>query len=190
MNRLNESITRNQFSLQLKQDIYSGILKCSLDTQCLLASYIVQCMYFINWQLATIFKLFGDLLNTISAVIGDYDSIDHESFQYLYTMNLIADQTVQMEHRISAQHKQHSGLSSDQAEIRYLEEVMKIPFYGIYFFQLNVFKKDVNFGVNSSGIVFYQNDEIILEYGWCKVIDIKRKQKELHIEIEQNSVSD
>lgn len=125
-----------------------------------------------------------------SAVIGDYDSIDHESFQYLYTMNLIANQTVGMEHCISAQHKQHSGLSSDQAEIRYLEEAMKIPFYGIYFFQLIDSKKDVDFGVNSSGIVLYEKDELIREYAWRDVDDIKRKHKQLHLEVKQDSVSD
>lgn len=130
----------------------------------------------------------SDTLNPITATIGDYDSIDHESFQYLYDMNLIADQTFEMEHRISAQHKQHSGLSADQAIIRYLKETMKIPFYGIYFFQLNDSKKDVVVGVKSSGIALYEKDKIIQEYEWWRVSDIKRKQKQLHLEIKEDSV--
>lgn len=35
---------------------------------------------------------------------------------------------------------------------------MKIPFYGIYFFQLNDFKKDIDFEVKSTGIVLYEKE--------------------------------
>lgn len=39
---LQEECTRHQFYLQIRRDIYSGKLNCSLITQCFLASYIVQ----------------------------------------------------------------------------------------------------------------------------------------------------
>lgn len=41
--RLQEEFTRYQFYLQIKRNILLGQLPCSSNTQCLLASYTVQC---------------------------------------------------------------------------------------------------------------------------------------------------
>lgn len=45
--RLHEEYTRYQFYLQIKRDIFRGKLPVGLNTACLLASYTVQCEYYI-----------------------------------------------------------------------------------------------------------------------------------------------
>lgn len=55
--RLHEEYTRYQFYLQIKRDIFQGKLPIGLNTACLLASYTVQCKYFIRCSLSNEIRL-------------------------------------------------------------------------------------------------------------------------------------
>lgn len=105
--RLQEEYTRYQFYLQIKRDIWLGRLACPLNTACLLASYTVQ------------------------AELGDYSAVEHSTPQYLAAMELLRDQSAEMERRIGELHKLHRGQLPADAEYNYLEHAKKLYMYGV-----------------------------------------------------------
>ena len=68
---------------QVRQDILSGKLPCSFVTHALLGSYLVQ------------------------SEIGDYDTREHTSPQYLDTFIFAPDQTAELPEKVMELHKTH-----------------------------------------------------------------------------------
>jgi len=101
--KLQEEYTRYHFYLQLRKDILNGKLTVSPSTACLLASYIVQCKYILQYLIGYIIKLY---LNGGLAELGDYNPDEHK-IGYLSSMVLIPDQTEQLETQIYQLHKLH-----------------------------------------------------------------------------------
>lgn len=96
--KLQEEYTRYQFCLQIRRDILEGRLVLSPSTAILLASYTAQ----------------GNLINFIIlqvdffflAEIGDYQAEEHGPY-YLSNLQLMPNQTEDMERKITELHKLH-----------------------------------------------------------------------------------
>lgn len=129
--------------------------------------------------------------NSFAAELGDYDALEHDhDSDYLRTMKLIPNQTNEMEYCISEHHKLHRGLSCDEVENNYLEHATKIPLYGIYFYKSKDSSgKDIHLGVTSCGMIVYQNDHVVNEFSWSKMLKISFKRRTFFIELKRELVS-
>lgn len=174
--RLQEEYTRYQFYLQIKRDIWTGLLPCPVNTACLLASYTVQ------------------------AELGDYSAIDHgatagsgpptagstsvSAAAHLAGMPLLREQTVEMERRIGELHKLHRGQLPADAEYNYLEHAKKLYMYGVDMHRAtDSGGKDISLGVTSLGLVVYQNAVRMNVFSWSKMVKISFKRKDFFIQL-------
>lgn len=124
----------------------------------------------------------------IAAELGDYDAIEHDS-NYLRNMKLMPNQNSEMEFCISEHHKLHRGSTNDEAENSYLEHATKIPLYGVYFFKSkDSCGKDIDLGVTSCGMIVYQNDHVVNEFSWAKMLKISFKRRTYFIELKRELV--
>lgn len=99
-------------------------------------------------------------------------------------------QNNEMEYCISEHHKLHQGLSCEDAINNYLEHATKIPLYGIYFYKSkDSCGKDIDLGVTSCGMIVYQNDHVINEFSWAKMLKISFKRRTFFIELKRELVS-
>lgn len=191
--RLQEEYTRYQFYLQIKRDIWSGRLACPLNTACLLASYTVQ------------------------AELGDYSAQQHcGATQYLAAMELLRDQSAEMERRIGELHKLHRGQLPADAEYNYLEHAKKLYMYGVDIHPATVSGgapgdwnrvvgnadvcspavavlqdsggKEISLGVTSLGLVVFQNGVRMNVFSWSKMVKISFKRKEFFIQLRREPV--
>lgn len=64
------------------------------------------------------------------AELGDFNPHEHQ-MGYLSNMQLLADQTVEAERKISELHKLHRGQLPADAEYNYLEHAKRLDLYGI-----------------------------------------------------------
>lgn len=157
--RLHEEYTRYQFYLQIKRDIFQGKLPVGLNTACLLASYTVQ------------------------SELGDYNPLEH-THGYLADMQLLPEQTEDIEHRISELHKLHRGQLPADAEYNYLEHAKRLDMYGIDFHRAtDSAGKELNLGVSSIGLLVYQNGIRINTFSWSKMVKVSFKRKDFFIQL-------
>ena len=103
---MQEEYTRYQFYLQIRRDILQGKLQLPPSTACLIASYTVQCMYLIHFNIHFIVKLLYLLYFYVIAELGDYHPEEHGP-GYLSRLQLIPGQTEEMEKKIAELHKLH-----------------------------------------------------------------------------------
>lgn len=105
-------------------------------------------------------------------------------------MKLITSQTTEMEYCMSEHHRLHRGLTPDEAQNNYLEHAIRIPFYGVYFFKSkDSMDKDIKIGVTTVGTIVYQNDHIVNEFSWSKMIKISFKRRTFFMELKRELVS-
>uniref|UniRef100_A0A182Q480 protein-tyrosine-phosphatase n=1 Tax=Anopheles farauti TaxID=69004 RepID=A0A182Q480_9DIPT len=157
--RLHEEYTRYQFYLQIRRDVYQGRLPVSLNTACLLASFTVQ------------------------AELGDYNPLE-DTAGYLSELQLLPEQTVEAEHRISELHKLHRGQLPADAEYNYLEHAKRLELYGIDFHRATDSSgKELALGVSSLGLLVYQNGTRINTFSWSKVVKVSFKRKDFFIQL-------
>lgn len=96
-----------------------------------------------------------------------------------------------MEQRISANHKILEGIEKSEAENNYLEHAMKIPLYGVYFFKSkDSTGKDIDLGIMSLGVIVYQNDHVVNEFSWSKMVKISFKRRTFFIELKRELVGE
>lgn len=164
--QLLEEWTRHQFYLQIRRDIYLGSLECPPATQQLLASYIAQ------------------------VELGDFDPLEHEP-GYLKPLKLMAgNMSGQLEERICEQHKMLRGMPRCEAENVYLDNATKLALYGIFFFKSkDSTGKDISIGVKTVGVIVYQNDHIVNEFSWSKMLKISFKRRTFFMELKRELVS-
>lgn len=92
----------------------------------------------------------------------------------------------EIEYLIIEHHKLHNGLSTIEAENAYLENAMKISLYGIYFFKSkDSTGKDILIGVTTLGVIVYQNDHIVNEFSWSKMMKISFKRRTFFMELKR-----
>ncbi|XP_060523281.1 tyrosine-protein phosphatase non-receptor type 4 isoform X2 [Cylas formicarius] len=157
--KLQEEYTRYQFYLQLRRDILEKKLILPPSTAILLASYAAQ------------------------SELGDYSSEEHGP-NYLSNMQLIPNQTEEMEKKISELHKLHKGQSPADAEFNFLDHAKRLDMYGV---ELHKAKdntnKDIMLGVTHVGLVIFHNNVKINTFSWSKIMKISFKRRQFFIQL-------
>uniref|UniRef100_UPI00398F7F65 tyrosine-protein phosphatase non-receptor type 21-like n=1 Tax=Pristiophorus japonicus TaxID=55135 RepID=UPI00398F7F65 len=109
--QLQQEITRYQYYLQLKKDILEGRIPCTLEQGIQLAGLAAQ------------------------ADFGDYDQYESQDFLYkcdLFPVNWIQDERMLQEatQKVASLYRKFRGLTPSEAELLYLQEVVKMEGYG------------------------------------------------------------
>lgn len=124
----------------------------------------------------------------VLAELGDYNSSDHET-GYLKSMKLLPAQLDETEYCIVEHHKLHRGQLPSDSELCYLEHATKISMYGVYFYKSkDSTGKDIALGVTSLGVIVYQNDHIVNEFSWSKMMKISFKRRTFLMELKRELV--
>ncbi|KAG5895022.1 hypothetical protein JTB14_014761 [Gonioctena quinquepunctata] len=157
--KLQEEYTRYQFYLQLRRDILEGKLQLAPSTAILLASYTVQ------------------------SELGDYQPEEHGP-NYLSNLQLVPNQTEEIEKKITELHKLHKGQLPADAEFNFLDYAKRIEIYGV---ELHKAKdnanKEIQLGVTHIGLVVFQNNVRINSFSWSKIMKISFKRKQFFIQL-------
>ncbi|XP_069772425.1 tyrosine-protein phosphatase non-receptor type 21 [Narcine bancroftii] len=109
--QLQQEITRYQYYLQLKKDILEGRIPCTLEQGIQLAGLAAQ----------------GDF--------GDYDQYESQDFLFkcdLFPVNWIQDERMLQDatQKVASLYQKFRGLTPSEAELLYLQEVVKMEGYG------------------------------------------------------------
>ncbi|XP_037136348.1 protein 4.1-like isoform X5 [Syngnathus acus] len=157
--QLSEDITRYFLCLQLRQDVASGRLPCSLATHAVLGSYTVQ------------------------SELGDYDA-DECGSDYVSELCLAPNQSKQLEEKIMELHKSYRGMTPAEAEMLFLETVKKLSMYGVDLHHARD-SEDVAImlGVCAGGLLVYRDRLRINRFSWPKILKISYKRNNFYIKI-------
>ncbi|XP_049821753.1 tyrosine-protein phosphatase non-receptor type 4 isoform X2 [Aethina tumida] len=157
--KLLEEYTRYYFFLQLRRDILEQRLVLPISRAILFSGYIAQ------------------------AELGDFQPGDHEP-GYLSKLQLVPDQTEDLERKISEFHKELRGLTPADCEFQFLDHAKKLEMYGV---ELHKAKdssgKDIQLGVTHLGLLVFQNGIKINTFSWSKIMKISFKRKEFFIRL-------
>ncbi|KAM9775367.1 uncharacterized protein ACBT44_002521 isoform 5-T5 [Syngnathus typhle] len=172
--QLSEDITRYFLCLQLRQDVASGRLPCSLATHAVLGSYTVQ------------------------SELGDYDA-DECGSDYVSELCLAPNQSKELEEKIMELHKSCRGMTPAEAEMLFLETVKKLSMYGVDLHHarmvgsrfaclssgLSEDSEDVAImlGVCAGGLLVYRDRLRINRFSWPKILKISYKRNNFYIKI-------
>ncbi|XP_057666991.1 tyrosine-protein phosphatase non-receptor type 4 isoform X1 [Diorhabda carinulata] len=157
--KLQEEYTRYQFYLQLRRDILEGKLYLPPSTAILLASYTVQ------------------------SELGDYQPEEHGP-NYLSNIQLVPNQTDDIEKKISELHKLHKGQLPADAEFNFLDHAKRIEMYGVELHKArDSANKEIQLGVTHLGLVVFQNNIRINVFSWSKIMKISFKRKQFFIQL-------
>ncbi|XP_054285925.1 tyrosine-protein phosphatase non-receptor type 4 [Macrosteles quadrilineatus] len=157
--KLQEEYTRYHFYLQIRKDIMTGRLLLPPSTACLLASYTVQ------------------------SELGDYNPEEHGP-RYLSGLQLVPNQTDEMEKKIAELHKLHKGQTPADAEFNFLDHAKRLEMYGVDLHKArDVGGKELQLGVTSMGLVVFQNGVRINIFSWGKIVKISFKRKQFFIQL-------
>ncbi|CAL8399746.1 unnamed protein product [Arctogadus glacialis] len=157
--QLSEDLTRYFLCLQLREDIVSGRLPCSLATHIVLGSYTVQ------------------------SELGDHDP-DELGCDYVSELSFAPSQTKEMEERIVDLHKTYKGMTPAVAELHFLEIAKKLSMYGV---DLHHAKDSegvcIMLGVCNSGLLVYRDRLRINRFAWPHILKISYKRNNFYIKI-------
>uniref|UniRef100_A0A8C5B6I9 Erythrocyte membrane protein band 4.1 like 3 n=1 Tax=Gadus morhua TaxID=8049 RepID=A0A8C5B6I9_GADMO len=157
--QLSEDLTRYFLCLQLREDIVSGRLPCSLATHIVLGSYTVQ------------------------SELGDHDP-DELGCDYVSELSFAPSQNKEMEERIVDLHKTYKGMTPAVAELHFLEIAKKLSMYGV---DLHHAKDSegvcIMLGVCNSGLLVYRDRLRINRFAWPHILKISYKRNNFYIKI-------
>ncbi|XP_046879385.1 band 4.1-like protein 3 isoform X2 [Hypomesus transpacificus] len=157
--QLSEDITRYYLCLQLRDDVVSGRLPCSLATHTVLGSYTAQ------------------------SELGDYDP-EESGPDYISELRFAPNQTKELEDKIMDLHKNYKGMTPAEAEMHFLENVKKLSMYGVDLHHAKDSEGvEIMLGVCSSGLLIYRDRLRINRFAWPKVLKISYKRNNFYIKI-------
>lgn len=147
--------------LQIRNDILSGRIPCSFVTHAILGSYLAQ------------------------SELGDFEPGEQDdSGSYLSALRFAPNQSPELHEKVCELHKQHRGLTSEEAELQYLENAKKLAMYGI---DLHPAKEqsglDIMMGVSASGLHVFRDRLRINRFAWPKILKISYKRNNFYIKI-------
>ncbi|CAL8101244.1 unnamed protein product [Orchesella dallaii] len=161
--KLLEEITRYQFYLQIKQDILQGRLPISFDLAAELGAYAVQ------------------------SELGDHDPRRHSS-GYVSEFRFIANQSPDLEIRVSDIHKSMAGQVPAEAELNYLEKVKWLDMYGVDLHPvLGEDNVDYFLGLTPAGIIVLRNKTKVGNYFWPRISKLTHKGKYFMIRVKNKT---
>ncbi|XP_074593956.1 uncharacterized protein LOC141849499 isoform X4 [Brevipalpus obovatus] len=158
---LQEDITRYLLCLQVRNDILSCRLPCSMVTYSLLGSYLVQ------------------------SELGDYDEDQHGTgIDYLKEFRFAPNQTEVLKERVAELHKQHKGQTPAESELHYLDTAKKLAMYGVELFPASDSSGvDIMIGVCASGLSVYKDRLKMNRFAWPKILKISYRRNSFYVKI-------
>lgn len=160
--KLQEENTRYHFFLQIRNDILDGKLVYSHSSLVKLSSFVVQ------------------------SELGDY-SPEHKK-GYLKDLELVPNQTLDIENEIAELHKHLAGQTPAEAELNFLTHAKTLDTYGIETHRAkNADNQNILIGVGSIGIVIFENDVKVNSFVWSKIIKLSFKSKYFYIQLRREN---
>ena len=159
---IKDEFTKYQLFLQIKLDLLEKRLPCRMSVASMIASFAVQSEF------------------------GDYNHLEHEN-NYISGIKFLPNQTKEFEDEVLRLHKLHKGLSPDQAETHAIKKAQKLELYGVEIHHAkDAFEDDLDVGVTSTGMLFYQNKLRIHQFKWSAIVKISFKRKQFYVQLREN----
>ncbi|XP_078481155.1 band 4.1-like protein 4 isoform X1 [Ciona intestinalis] len=156
---LKEEVTRYQFFLQLKEDIFSAKLSCALKKAAELSALALQ------------------------SEIGDYHEGEHKP-GYVSEFRFIHSQDERFEAEVAKLHTGFRGLVPATAELQYLRKCRQLDMYGV---ELHPVKGEVGvqykLGISPRGIEMFKNMCRMSVYYWPRIELVDYKDSTLKLKV-------
>jgi len=153
-----EEITRFYIYQQLREDIAKGILLSSFVTHSLLGSLAAQ------------------------AELGNHGlELDDEQ---LSALRLAPNMSPALLSRIKELHRSHRCMSTNAAEMRYLETASKLALYGLHQFHVKDGEEaHIILSVFAGGIVIFEKGILLNRFTWGAIIELSYKRSVFYIQV-------
>lgn len=159
---IKDEFTKYQLFLQIKLDLLEKRLPCHISISSMIASYAVQ------------------------SELGDYNPQEHKN-NYISGMKFLPNQNKEFEIEVQRLHKLHKGLSPAQAETCAIKKAQKLELYGVEIHHAkDSYEEDLDVGVTSTGMLFYQKKLRIHQFKWSVIVKISFKRKLFYIQLREN----
>ncbi|XP_059815646.1 tyrosine-protein phosphatase non-receptor type 21 isoform X1 [Hypanus sabinus] len=164
--QLQQEITRYQYYLQLKKDILEDRIPCTLEQGIQLAGLAVQ------------------------ADFGDYDQYESQDFLYkcdLFPVNWIQDDRMLQDatQKVASLYQKFRGLTPSEAELLYLQEVVKMEGYGHESYTAKDSQgNDLSIGTCLEGIFMkHKNGRLPSVFKWSEISNMSHNKSSFALEL-------